>query len=147
MVQSFELITCPYCGIRSFSATKVFYANKRKKETIMSDKELKVMESKVREAMGSCSEARGVLQFLFNSQLTPPEQEFEVGDVVALLKDFDWLKADDRGVVVIKDDMGVYWNRKHPHGYGAHDCRGYCPHGYGWYVKGAKLELVSRPKK
>ena len=112
----------------------------------MSDKELKVMESKVREAMGSCSEAKGVLQFLFNSQLTPPEQEFEVGDIVCLACRIGSTPEGSQGIFKLHEEDGLHCIELFSPGTDQ-DCNGRTQKNHGLYVRSQNLKLIFRPKK
>ncbi len=113
----------------------------------MSDKELKVMESKVREAMGSCSEAQRVLQFLFNSQLTPPEQEFEVGDIVEMIHGIgDYARTGDLGIFKKHEEDGLHVIEFFLPGTSM-DCNGWTLPNHGCYVRSSNFKLRVRPKK
>jgi len=106
------------------------------------DKELKVMESRVREAMNSCPDAAEVLDIMFGEQLgpPPPTPDIQKGDIVRGKGKQDGLNIDGfYGLVtdsssechVVFFNWGQGWGQDKAH----------------WGVPGEKLELVYRPEK
>ena len=108
----------------------------------MSDKELKVMESKVREVMETCPQTKAALDTLFGEQFPPPK--LQIGDIVRGKGKYSGEKIDGYyGVIqdqvsvpthgslmaVLFFDRGRGWGRKEAY----------------WNVPVEQLELVYRP--
>ena len=104
------------------------------------DKALKVMESKVREAMNSCPQAKEVLARMFGEQIQPPPPRIQRGDIVCGRGKHDGRDIHDYYGVVI-DSFSPYvvkffhWNK------------GWYANSAHWSVPAEKLELVYRPEK
>ena len=105
------------------------------------DKELKVMESRVREAMNSCPDAQEVFETLFGEQLGPPSPpKFQKGDIVCGKGEHSGATIDNHYGIVTDDtspfDVLFFKWRK---GWGENSDH--------WEVPEEKLELVYRPEK
>ena len=70
--------------------------------------------------------------------------KFKVGDKVVLTKNEDYAKAGMIGTIIEEkrssDRLGIKFDKKF---YGGHDCFGQCGDGYGHYVSGEYVKLVS----
>ena len=108
------------------------------------DKELKVMESRVREAMKSCPDAKEVLETLFGEQLgglsKPSAPTIQEGDIVRGKGTHDDQNID--GFYGLAKDSSsphhiIFFNWEN--GWGNNRAH--------WGVPKEKLELVYRPEK
>ena len=111
------------------------------------DKELKVMESRVREAMDSCPQAKVILQTLFGEQLTTAPG-LQVGDIVQYVKQgmpanncMGRIVCQDGSVCGIEFFENIHGNNLSVGG-GPR-----VPDGHGWFGDTSELRFIYRPIK